>query len=92
MAVTRVSISPKEGGPNDVASLNPQSGAFKERKFSGSGSDTDIITSSARAYVSALNKLLSWNARRSQQDSDEGKSSNAGDAIPAEPMEVVTEA
>jgi len=36
----------------------------KDRRFSGQGSDTDIITSSARAYVSALNKLLSWTMRR----------------------------
>merc|ERR1712070_1297854 len=62
MAVTRVTIAPKEGGPNDS-----QSGMLEARKFSGSGSDTDIMTSSARAYVSALNKLLTWNARRVQQ-------------------------
>mmetsp|Transcript_95259 Transcript_95259/g.132328 ORF Transcript_95259/g.132328 Transcript_95259/m.132328 type:complete len:90 (-) Transcript_95259:25-294(-) len=67
MATTRVSVAPIEGGPNDVPSLHSQAGIFKNRKFSGSGSDTDIITSSARAYTSALNKLLSWNARRAQQ-------------------------
>ena len=67
MATTRVSLSPVEGGPNDVPSIHSQTGIFKNRKFSGSGTDTDIITSSARAYVSAMNKLLSWNARRAQQ-------------------------
>ena len=71
MAVTRVTISPKEGGPNDVPSVHSQSGIFKSRKFSGFGSDTDIVTSSARAYTSALNKLLSWNARRVQQQQQE---------------------
>ena len=85
LAVTRVSIKPRTGGPNDIPSIHSQSGVYKDRKFSGSGSDTDIITSSARAYVSALNKLLSWNARRSMQESD---SSDIGNAEPAEPMAV----
>lgn len=91
MAVTRVSISPKEGGPNDVPSIHSQNGIYKNRKFSGSGSDSDIITSSARAYVSALNKLLSWNARRSMQAAEDAKAadhSGIGDAQPAEPMAV----
>lgn len=91
LAVTRVSISPKAGGPNDVPSIHSQGGVFKNRKFSGSGSDTDIITSSARAYVSALNKLLSWNARRAmQQVEDEAKAdhSRVGNAEPAKPMAV----
>jgi len=94
MAVTRVTISPKEGGPNDAPSINAQSGEFTNRKFSGSGSDTDIMTSSARAYVSAINKLLSWNARRSQKlaadqtklDADEGKITS--ESVAAEPMSV----
>ena len=90
LAVTRVSISPIEGGPNDTPSIHSQSGIFKNRKFSGSGSDADIITSSARAYVSAVNKLLSWNARRTQQSDDEGQNGTIGDAIPAEP-ELVNE-
>jgi 2-isopropylmalate synthase len=89
LATTRVSISPKEGGPNDNPSIDVQSGLSKNRKFSGSGSDTDIITSSARAYVAALNKLLSWNARRFQQAEHEDEANGAvGDAEPAEPMSV----
>jgi 2-isopropylmalate synthase len=93
MAVTRVSISPKEGGPNDTPSIHSQTGISKNRKFSGSGSDTDIITSSARAYVSALNKLLSWNARRSQQASadqqaEDSQSNISAESIPAKPMAV----
>lgn len=91
LAVTRVSISPIEGGPNDVPSIHSQNGIFKNRKFSGSGSDTDIITSSARAYVSALNKLLSWNARRTQKqqvEEDDNDNGNIGNAEPAEPMQV----
>lgn len=65
LASTRVVISPVEGGPNDN---NPF--ISKERKFSGSGSDTDIVTASARAYTSAINKLLKWTMRRQSEDED----------------------
>ena len=58
-------LSPVVGGPNDNSPL-----ISKERKFSGSGSDTDIVTSSARAYTSALNKLLSWTMRRQAMGDD----------------------
>lgn len=88
MAVTRVTISPKEGGPNDSPSIHSQSGEFKNRKFSGSGSDADIMISSARAYVSALNKLLSWNARRSLMSTDEN-SKITTESVPSEPMNVI---
>lgn len=72
-----------------MPSIHSQSGVFKNRKFSGSGSDTDIITASARAYVSAVNKLLSWNARRTQRN-DADTDGNIGEAVPAEP-ELVNE-
>jgi 2-isopropylmalate synthase len=49
--------------------MDAQTSQLREKKFSGSGSDTDIITSSARAYVSALNKLLTWKMRRMTNDS-----------------------
>jgi 2-isopropylmalate synthase len=38
---------------------NPQTGAQVARTFSGHGASTDIIVASARAYMSALNKMLS---------------------------------
>ena len=89
MAVTRVTIAPKEGGPNDSLSIHSQSGQLESRKFSGSGSDTDIMTSSARAYVSALNKLLTWNARRSQQHENVViEDTIQSESVAAEPMEV----
>jgi 2-isopropylmalate synthase len=95
LAVTRVSISPREGGPNDIPSIHSQFGLVKNRKFSGSGSDTDIITASARAYVSSVNKLLSWNARRAERNDEEANGNDAdangniGDAVAADP-ELVT--
>lgn len=69
LATTRVQITPIEGGPNDSPAIHSQSDVAKNKKFTGLGSDTDIITASARAYVSALNKLLTWNMRRREQSS-----------------------
>jgi len=37
---------------------SPQSGILQARTFGGHGADTDIIVASAKAYLSALNKLL----------------------------------
>jgi len=77
LATTRVVIS-----PTSKQMLNTIS---KDRKFSGSGSDSDIVTSSARAYTSALNKLLSWMMRRNETVSKEGRGSGesgtVGDAL-----------
>ena len=52
---------------DDSPSLHSQTDISRNRKFSGLGSDTDIMTASTRAYVSALNKLLTWNLRRRDQ-------------------------
>lgn len=71
LAITRVSIQPKEDGCLNASAIHAQSGITKDKKFSGVGSDTDVVVSSARAYTSALNKLLSWNMRRSEQKSTE---------------------
>lgn len=70
LAITRVSISSSLKGNNgmaigiDSSSLH-SGGQMKNRKFSGVGSDFDVITSSARAYVGAINKLLNWTMRSS---------------------------
>jgi 2-isopropylmalate synthase len=45
-------------GENDNPAFHPQTGAFYARTFSGHGASTDIIVASARAYISALNKML----------------------------------
>lgn len=84
LASTRVVIVAKEDGPNDSYKLDAQSGQLKERKFTGSGSDTDIITSSARAYVTALNKLLQWQMRRVEFSGGKanGDAGGVGDAVP----------
>jgi hypothetical protein len=38
----------------------PLQGGMTQRSFSGSGADEDIVVSSARAYVSALNKMIPY--------------------------------
>ena len=57
-AVGEVTIRIQEEGDNDgLSSGKPQTGR-KKRIFSGHGADTDIIVASAKAYISALNKLI----------------------------------
>jgi len=65
LATTRVTISPTSGSSlaNGIA-IHSQSGNAQLRKFSGSGSDGDIVVASARAYVGAINKMITWNRRR----------------------------
>ncbi|MFQ5575611.1 MAG: 2-isopropylmalate synthase [Anaerolineae bacterium] len=57
-----IRIQPHNGGSS--SRTNPQTGAQNIRTFSGHGASTDIIVASARAYMSALNKMLA--ARQEQ--------------------------
>jgi len=63
LATTKVVVKPVQGGAVSGTTLHAQGGEM-ERQFSGSGSDTDIVVSSARAYLAAVNKLIRWNMRR----------------------------
>jgi 2-isopropylmalate synthase len=51
-----IRIQPENG---NGYTTNPQTGAQIARTYSGHGASTDIIVASARAYMSALNKMLS---------------------------------
>ena len=51
-----IRIQPENG---EGFTTNLQTGAQVARSFSGHGASTDIIVASARAYMSALNKMLS---------------------------------
>ncbi|RME42443.1 MAG: 2-isopropylmalate synthase [Caldilineae bacterium] len=57
-----IRIQPHNGGA--TGRTNPQTGQQSVRTFSGHGASTDIIVASARAYMSALNKMLA--ARKEQ--------------------------
>ena len=54
LAITRVTIEPcdSEKGAVQTSTIRAQSG-MKKRKFSGTGSDTDVVVSSAGAHTSA---------------------------------------
>ena len=52
-----IRIQPQNG--HSDFSTHPQTGHQMPRTFSGHGASTDIIVASARAYMSALNKMLS---------------------------------
>eukprot|EP00963_Diacronema_lutheri_P008186 scaffold718_cov342-Pavlova_lutheri.AAC.42 len=64
LATTRVSIRPKENG-----TLENAQGRRAQRNFGGNGADSDIVVASVRAYVSALNKLITY--LRVQQETAE---------------------
>ena len=51
-----IRIEPENGQPE--VHTNLQTGQLKARTYSGHGASTDIIVASARAYMSALNKML----------------------------------
>jgi 2-isopropylmalate synthase len=55
-AEATVRIQPENGGRE--YGLNPQTSMAFIRTFSGHGASTDIVVASARAYLSALNKML----------------------------------
>jgi len=57
-----IRIQPENG---DGYRTNPQTGAQIIRTYSGHGASTDIIVASARAYMSALNKMLSSREEKS---------------------------
>jgi len=59
LATTRVIIKPA-GKLSDQAVSEHASLGKVNRTFSGNGADEDIVVASARAYVSALNKMIGW--------------------------------
>lgn len=83
LATTRVVLRPGAEGAVERRGTNAQSGLTIVKKFSGAGTDTDIVVASARAYISALNKLLSWNVRRKRMayvEEDDGANANSAAA------------
>jgi 2-isopropylmalate synthase len=68
-AVGEVTIRIQPHNGQDDQAFNPQTGQPFSRTFSGHGASTDIIVASARAYLSALNKMLA--AREEQVSTNE---------------------
>ena len=59
LAETRVLIRPA-GRMAGEGFVQSSSGGKTQRSYSGSGANEDIVVASARAYVSALNKMISY--------------------------------
>jgi len=79
MAITRVVIRPVDQPKQGVT---PQGRQF-QRVFSGNGADEDVIVGSVRAYISALNKLISYSSASSQVPSrqESGNGAHAQQAV-----------
>ena len=65
IAETTIRIQPHNG--DSEFSINPQTNQQFMRTFSGHGASTDIVVASARAYLSALNKLLAAREDKSSE-------------------------
>lgn len=93
MAITRVTVAPcKRGNTQNTLSSSSSihsSGVNKDRKFSGVGSDTDVVVSSARAYTAAINKLLSWRMRRSSSAKENADVVGSGDSVLASSAPII---
>ncbi|GLC41026.1 2-isopropylmalate synthase 1, chloroplastic [Pleodorina starrii] len=59
LAHTRVMIRPA-GKMSDQGYSEHAALGTVQRQFSGSGANVDIVVASARAYISALNKMIGW--------------------------------
>ncbi|XP_009604558.1 2-isopropylmalate synthase A isoform X1 [Nicotiana tabacum] len=68
IASTRVLIR----GEDDHAITNGSIGPTLHRTFSGTGADMDVVISSVRAYIGALNKMLSFGKLVSRYKKPEG--------------------
>ncbi|CAI9762832.1 unnamed protein product [Fraxinus pennsylvanica] len=64
IATTRVQIR----GHDCITTTHASTGKSVDRAFSGTGAAMDIVISSVRAYIGALNKLLGFNNRLRTQD------------------------
>ena len=58
-----------------------------ERVFSGNGADEDIVVGSARAYVSALNKLISYQSAIKQVSAGQGSGNGASQLQQQQPSQ-----
>jgi 2-isopropylmalate synthase len=57
-AIGEVTVRLQAENGQQTRRTSPQSGITRARTFGGYGADTDIIVASAKAYLSALNKML----------------------------------
>ncbi|PIN25495.1 Alpha-isopropylmalate synthase/homocitrate synthase [Handroanthus impetiginosus] len=73
IATTRVLIR----GVDSVTATHALTGEATNRAFSGTGASMDIVISSVRAYIGALNKLLGFKNRLKTDDTSDSKALHA---------------
>ena len=54
-------------------------GSSHVRLFTGTGADDDIVVSSARAYIAALNKLVKYVSQEEQRAADAAAAQHAAE-------------
>jgi len=65
-AIGEVTVRLQSINGSNSQRTSPQSGEKQARTYGGYGADTDIVVASAKAYLSALNKLLTTKGRSQQ--------------------------
>jgi 2-isopropylmalate synthase len=65
-AIGEVSVRLEASNGSVHRRTSPQNGQLRPRTFGGHGADTDIMVASAKAYLSALNKLVVASGRVSE--------------------------
>eukprot|EP00898_Chlorokybus_atmophyticus_P002100 jgi/Chlat1/2891/Chrsp2S04657 len=85
LAHTRVLIRSADDAA--TMSTHAQTGVAVQRSFSGSGASPDIVVASARAYVSALNKMIGFsaanNATGASKQNSRDNASQVGEQVQA---------
>ena len=71
-AIGKVSVRIAAKNGSSQQRTSPQSGLSQARTFGGHGAETDIIVASARAYLTALNKLLIATGFTEKNDAQDG--------------------
>jgi 2-isopropylmalate synthase len=69
-AIGEVTVRLESNEENQAPREMAQNGRIKPRLYGGHGADTDIIVASAKAYLSAINKILVAQGRESESQTD----------------------
>lgn len=84
LANTRVMVEPR-GDMEPLSYVQTSQGRRYKRSFSGNGTDCDIVVASVRAYVSALNKMISFLGNRAQEMEEEISDVDVAETVNSHP-------
>ncbi|MFZ0547051.1 MAG: 2-isopropylmalate synthase [Candidatus Promineifilaceae bacterium] len=88
-AIGEVTVRVEAENGNTHQRTSPQSGFVQARSFGGHGADTDIIVASARAYLSALNKLLIAGGKYDSDSIKTAEPEETAETLAAAPAQVM---